>query len=74
MADRLREICVWLFVAGLVAGLWLYADARRLIANTGKTLSPPTMPAAWHAAHPEPLPGAPADEPLTATDADDTVP
>jgi hypothetical protein len=57
VADRLRVCFFWLFAAGVIVGLWLYADARSRIARGRVTLPPPTWPSSqpaarafpWHA-------------------------
>ena len=41
MADRLRVCFFWLFTAGIIAGLWMYADARSSMAASPATLPPP---------------------------------
>ena len=44
VSEWLRESCVWLFVFGIVAGLWVYADARRVIAGGVRSLPPAINP------------------------------
>ena len=44
VVDRLRVWFFWLFVAGVIVGLWMYADARSRIARGRDSLPPPTWP------------------------------
>jgi len=53
--DRLRALYFWVFVFGVVAGLWMYADARSRMARRPDVRPPPRWPihqSAWRSRRP----------------------
>ena len=70
VADRLRPLYFWLFIAAIVGGLWMYADARSVSHVTTTLPSPrfPTTQPAYGAALSFEMPG---EESLSASDGGD---
>ena len=70
VADRLRPLYFWLFIATIVGGLWMYADARSVAHVTTVLPAPryPTTQPVYGAALPFELPD---EESLGAADPGD---